>query len=279
MNNCGLCGQELLMIETLLGVNKLSDGNIICNKCLEKASNINQNLLHDFTNYSLDQIKEIFNEPQTKTQEVKIEDVEIQDDIVSSLQNSFRIPKMSLKEKKNEIEKQLKAAKANLSAFTRGEIKELPEILEDDEIIVAATDARHDKSANGLLLVTQKNMIYVRKIILSLPTIKIIPNEKIQSVSLINDPISPKMKVETDKDVLFYEFFCEKKDGEEFYFKIQDIYNNTSQQNQTTSEVSVEKHSSEQVFEQLEKLGSLREKGILTEHEFLEQKKKLLEKL
>ncbi|PTT26917.1 hypothetical protein DBR28_17545 [Chryseobacterium sp. HMWF028] len=42
---------------------------------------------------------------------------------------------------------------------------------------------------------------------------------------------------------------------------------------------STDKGDSGAIFEQLEKLGKLRENGILTDEEFAEQKKKLLDKL
>jgi hypothetical protein len=46
-----------------------------------------------------------------------------------------------------------------------------------------------------------------------------------------------------------------------------------------SSSSNVNKESTEVIFEQLEKLGKLREIGVLTEEEFAEQKKKLLERL
>ncbi|REC50414.1 hypothetical protein DRF67_00725 [Chryseobacterium pennipullorum] len=70
----------------------------------------------------------------------------------------------------------------------------------------------------------------------------------------------------------------DKEDAEKFYDVIRMIYNDPQKQNQNQSGRGKEV-SSEMVFEQLEKLGRLRESGILTDAEFTEQKRKLLEQL
>ena len=45
--DCALCGLPLTSMDTLLGENKLSDGGALCNKCLNKATNINKELVSD----------------------------------------------------------------------------------------------------------------------------------------------------------------------------------------------------------------------------------------
>ncbi|AZA85231.1 SHOCT domain-containing protein [Chryseobacterium lactis] len=78
----------------------------------------------------------------------------------------------------------------------------------------------------------------------------------------------------------------DKEDAEAFYGIIRPIYNNPVQQSQEqASPVNVVTNTvansifSLDILEQLEKLGKLRESGILTDTEFTEQKRKLLEQL
>ncbi|PTT26916.1 hypothetical protein DBR28_17535, partial [Chryseobacterium sp. HMWF028] len=78
-----------------------------------------------------------------------------------------------------------------------------------------------------------------------------------------------------------FECFMDKDDANSFYERIKAIYNNPKEQSPKKIDtpnrgVSI---SSEEVINQLEKLGKLRENGILTDAEFVEQKKKLLEQL
>ncbi|WP_415327507.1 SHOCT domain-containing protein [Chryseobacterium sp. MMS23-Vi53] len=69
----------------------------------------------------------------------------------------------------------------------------------------------------------------------------------------------------------------QSSNGANFYNKMKDFYNTTKPESK--QEIPIEKESPDKVFDQLEKLGNLHENGILTNEEFTEQKKKLLEKL
>ncbi|REC65990.1 hypothetical protein DRF59_14005 [Chryseobacterium flavum] len=71
----------------------------------------------------------------------------------------------------------------------------------------------------------------------------------------------------------------DKEDAEKFYDRIKGLYNNDQVSPQKQANYSVTEHSPQIIFDQLEKLGKLRENGILTDIEFTEQKRKLLEKL
>ncbi|PWN68119.1 hypothetical protein C1638_001725 [Chryseobacterium oncorhynchi] len=82
-----------------------------------------------------------------------------------------------------------------------------------------------------------------------------------------------------------FECYLDREDAEKFYDTIKGVYNQP--QESLTQPVEqpkkqtqpVKRLSTEEVFEQLEKLGRLRENGVLTDAEFAEQKKKLLEQL
>lgn len=61
------------------------------------------------------------------------------------------------------------------------------------------------------------------------------------------------------------------------YATIQSIINNNGREN--TKQEEVKESNTNNYLEELEKLAQLKEKGIITEEEFLESKKKILNKL
>lgn len=281
-NTCALCNAELTSIDTLLGENKLSDGGNLCNKCLDKVSSINQELLYNLSRFSIEDIKSLVQNGKTETENLSVEkSIESgvlilegrEPGLVSSTADSREFYKRRLKEIKYELEQ----VNANLSIFTKGEIKELPRILSANERIIAATDAQLLKSLDaGVLLVTHQRILSVSKGMFSNVIVNEYLNETIKGVSIINNPLSPVIKLHTEDKIVEFECFCDREDAERFYSFIKEIYNKAKPGDKIAEEV---KASSEAIFSQLEKLGKLRESGILTEQEFTEQKKKLLDQL
>jgi hypothetical protein len=277
-DHCGLCGKKLTSIDQMLGENRLSDGNVLCNTCLEKASNINQELLYDLHNFSIDDIKNLVQDGSLL--KVDITDGLAKNETLSVIAHSERdlLPREFYRKRLREIKAQLKRVNANLSVFTKGEIKELPYILANDEPILAVTDAQFLKTVDaGILLVTPKRMISVSKAMFGLPKVHEFPNETIREVSFRNHFISPVITIRTEEKTVEFECFFDKDDAQIFYDFISKIYNKESSSPQQESADAVLTDNS--VFEQLEKLATLRESGVLTEEEFAAQKKKLLEKL
>ncbi|MDQ0594021.1 hypothetical protein QFZ37_002390 [Chryseobacterium ginsenosidimutans] len=272
-DHCGLCGAEFTSMDTMLGENKLSDGNILCNKCLEKASNINQELLYGLNNFSINDIKRLIeNSKVRETGEISNENLPI---VINSEQGL--LSKDLYKKRLKEIKQQLDQLKANLSIFAKGEIKELPHILALDETILAITDAQFSKTVDaGILLATPKRIVSVSKAMFSPVKVNEYHNEDILEVSFVNSFLSPIIKIHTKDKIVEFESFLNKDYAEDFYNFIKKIYNKEESQKQSDEVKTV---SSEALFGQLEKLAQLRENGILTEEEFAEQKKKLLEKL
>lgn len=278
-NNCSLCNSELTSMDTLLGVNKLSDGGVLCNKCLDKISNINQELLYNLNMFSIDDINNLLQKGNTEpAQEVLKVEQNLPVLTVSEPQN---ISGEVYKRRKRKIKYELEKLRANLSVFTRGEIKELPYLISEEEKIIAITDAQFINTLDaGVLLVTPLRMLSLSKSMFGAAKINEYPNETIRSVSFVEDPRSPIIKLHLDEKVVEFECYMDKEDAEKFYNKIKTIYNAPPAEPQKQiSGVTVKERSSEEVFEQLEKLGKLRENGILTDAEFAEQKKKLLEQL
>jgi transcription elongation factor Elf1 len=75
-DHCGLCGKELTSIDTMLGENKLSDGNIICNSCLEKASAMNEELLSDLHRFSLKDLENLLQNGEIAQEETVQENID-----------------------------------------------------------------------------------------------------------------------------------------------------------------------------------------------------------
>jgi len=274
-DHCGLCGKKLTSIDTMLGENKLSDGNIICNSCLEKASAMNEELLSDLHRFSLKDLENLLHNGQIAQEETVQENIaENLPSIADSEQNA--LSKDLYKKRLKEIKKQLESLRANLSLFTKGEIKELPYVLDSDEKILAIIDAQFAKTTDaGILLVTPKRIISVSKAMFSPAKVNEFLNDNILEVSFVKNFVSPNIRIHTKEKTVEFESFFNKDYAEDFYHFISKIYNKEASKASSPEQNTV----SESVLEQLEKLGQLRENGILTEEEFTSQKKKLLEKL
>ncbi|WP_308005406.1 PH domain-containing protein [uncultured Chryseobacterium sp.] len=274
-DHCGLCGKELTSIDTMLGENKLSDGNIICNSCLEKASAMNEELLSDLHRFSLKDLENLLHNGEIAQEETVQENIaENLPSVADSEQNV--LSKDLYKKRLKEIKKQLESLRAKLSLFTKGEIKELPYILDLDEKILAIIDAQFAKTTDaGILLVTPKRIISVSKAMFSPAKVNEFLNDNILEVSFVKNFVSPNIRIHTKEKTVEFESFFNKDYAEDFYHFISKIYNKEASKASSPEQNTF----SESVLEQLEKLGQLRENGILTEEEFTSQKKKLLEKL
>lgn len=278
-NNCAFCKAELTSMDTLLGANMLSDGNVLCNKCLNIATNINEELLYNLNKFSIEDISKILNNEKPGSLEVAVNT----NQNLPALTNidSGQISRDVYKRRQRKIKQELEKLRANLSIFTKGEIKELPYLIPEDEPIIAITDAQFVNTlAAGILVATSKRLISVSKSMFGAAEINDYPNETIKAVSFVTDPRSPIIKLHLDEKIAEFECFMDKEDAEKFYDTIKAFYNApqklSSIQTDTVNKRAV---SSEEILNQLEKLGKLRENGILTDAEFTEQKKKLLEQL
>ncbi len=272
--NCALCNAELTSMDTLLGENKLSDGSVLCNTCLEKMSSINQELLDDLRKFSIDDIKKLIDDEKAEP-DLPVEQHE--DFPVSAVRDpqSF-ISGDVYKRRLKEIKYQLDKIGANLSVFTRGEIKALPRILAEEELILAATDAQFINTVDaGILLVTPARILSVSKSMFDAVKVAEYPNETIREISFVPNRVTPFITLHTENGEVKFECFRDREDAERFYNFAKKIYNQPKQieQQEKPEEKTI---PSETLYEQLEKLGELRERGILTQEEFAEQKKKLL---
>lgn len=152
---------------------------------------------------------------------------------------------------------------------TKKEIKSLPEILRDGELIKGLTSGFYDGNT-WLIVCTNYRLIFLDKgMIYGLKQVDI-PLDKVNSVQCETGLFFATVVVWDGASKIQIEQIA-KKHGKEFTNKVNDAlheYKNIGRQPQIVSTTDV--------ATQLMKLAELKEKGILTEDEFQIQKKKVL---
>lgn len=168
-----------------------------------------------------------------------------------------------------EIEAQIQALGKVDTFGTRKEIKSLPEILRKEECIKALTSGFYQGNT-WLIVCTNFRVIFLDKgMIYGLKQIDI-PLDKVNSVGCETGLFFATVVVWDGASKVLIENIS-KNEGKEFTNKVNDALHEYKRP-QTVVAVA----SGNDVASQLVKLAELKEKGILTEDEFLAQKKKLL---
>lgn len=244
MANCILCETKLgFTNRPTFGQGKLKDGNEICFPCFKKNGGTN----HKFKEMSINDLKALVDRNLEATEN-----------------NNSR-----LKEVKRQIENiQL----SNTSAFLgRREINELPSILASDEVVDNIVQGIYNKG-QGILVSTNRRLIFIDKGPIFGLKVEDFPLDRISSIQYEIGLLLGDIKIHTTGNVAKIEN-VEKASARSFS---EFVRNKLSQ----PKEVVVQNIASEpSALDQLEKLAKLRESGILSEEEFNDQKKKLLEKL
>ena len=287
---CVLCGTSLTSMDTLLGENKLSDGGILCNKCLNKATDANKDLIYNLINYNVIQIKDMLQNGNAEEEEYRgPEAAELKTEIplVASVPQSVQF-EFTQEEPSGSVEIKDRIAALNpvLSVLTDSEVNELANILDEDEKVIAIAEGTYEyNNLKGVVLATQKAIMFVDKSIFGEVFKNKFPFAKITSIQYDTNLMSSGLKVFTPgfiAEFTLYSRSAAKKfcESAEPYLLRPGSHSETGiEQKPQFRQEPVKKEAPEIVFGQLEKLGKLRDDGILTEEEFVEQKKKLLAKL
>ncbi|KMQ64928.1 hypothetical protein ACM46_12030 [Chryseobacterium angstadtii] len=292
---CALCITPLTAMDTLLGENKLADGGILCNKCLNKATNVNKDLVSDLANYSIVQIR---NMVLTDAGEEK-EEVEKVEEVIISQPRIVPTPSQSIQftytadapTRLDEIKDQIVATTAKLSIFVDREVEELVNILDKNEKLIAVAEGKYlYNDLEGIVVSTEKRIIFINKKILGGVFENEFPLHKVSSIQHDTGLISSTLKVYTPGFTAEFKLHL-KSAAKNFSEAVQDFIGSSGSQKaehkpqeRKPETVEIQQNSEQKedpaiIFEQLEKLGKLRELGVLTEEEFAEQKKKLLARL
>ncbi len=250
MSNCALCSKELKFMNTpTFGSGKLNDGGTVCTDCYKKINNVNPKIAFKLKNYTLFQIQEVLQEKLNE----------------ESSKNS----------KLNEIKEQIKNLNlSNASQFLgRKEINELPQILAVNENVNNIVQGTYN-NGSGILVSTNRRLIFIDKGLLYGLKVEDFPHDKISSIQYETGLLLAKIKIHTSGNIALIDN-VEKSSARQFSEFVRDYISQPKQQEQ----IVVQTPSETSILDQLEKLGKLKEMGILTEEEFSDQKKKLLEKM
>lgn len=247
MSNCGICTTKLKFTNTpTFGSGKLNDGNIVCTSCYKKINNVNPSIAFKLKKHSL---------------------IDIQN-LLQKKANADNSKNAKLDEIKSEI-KNLNLSNAS-TFFGRKEINELPQILADNEKIDHIIQGTYN-NGNGILVSTNRRLVFIDKGMFYGLKVEDFPLDKISSIQYETGLILGKVKIHTSGNIASIEN-VDKASSRLFAEYVRDKLSKPK-------EIISQNSSEPNVLEQLEKLGKLKDNGILTETEFSEQKAKLLEKL
>lgn len=316
---CALCGTPLTSMDTLLGENKLSDGSILCNKCFNKATNINKELVNTIGNFNLPEVRGIILSGKVDDLEPTIvaptlETPKIEVPVTTYFDpNSFQ--DYDQPTRLDDIKDQIVALNAKLSIFVDSEVKELVNVLENGEKLIAIAEGKYlHNSLEGIVFSTQRRVVFIDKKFFGGVDENEFMHDKIVSVEHNSSLLTSSLKINTPGFTAEFKLY-NKNAAKAFYDGVKDYigrsqkgqqqsfqqeapksvvndYTYTSQKQSSPQDIfqqtipkpqpassNARKEPAEVIFGQLEKLGKLRELGVLTEAEFAEQKKKLLERL
>ncbi|HEX9828188.1 MAG TPA: PH domain-containing protein [Flavobacteriaceae bacterium] len=228
------------------GAGKLSDGGIVCTACHKKINKANPSIAFKLKKHSVADIQALFQEKaeSESTKNAKLEEIKTE------------IKKLNLN---------------NVSTFFgRKEINELPQILAQNEKIDHIIQGTYNNGV-GILVSTNRRLVFIDKGLLYGLKVEDFPLDKISSIQYETGLLLGKVKIHTSGNIADIEN-VEKASARTF---AEFVRNKLSQPKEVVNQTNSEPN----VLEQLEKLGKLKESGILSEEEFFEHKKKLLAKM
>lgn len=246
MSTCSMCNTPLSFANKPLFYNKTCDGGTICTKCQSNLTKVNNFLISKIKTLST---AELINMVVTHQQE-----------------------KENKKEAKNELIEHLKSLNLPTTDFLKfgmNEIKELPNILNTDEVIDNLVVGSFDDKKIGLLISTNRRLLFVDKGILYGLKVEDFPLKSITSIQYSTGILMGEIKIHCSGNTATITN-VEKKSTRHF---AEYVRNRLSQ---TTNDTPVIHTTPTDIYDQLEKLGKLKENGIITEEEFQQQKSKLL---
>ena len=250
MSNCVMCSTSLKFMNTpTFGAGKLNDGGIVCTNCYKQINNANPSVAFKLKNYTLSQVQTILQEKEEA--------------------------KNSKNSKLDEIKAEIKNLNlSNTSTFLgRKEINELPQILSENEKVNNIIQGTYN-NGQGILVSTNRRLVFIDKGLLYGLKVEDFPLDKISSIQYETGLLLGKVKIHTSGNIATIDN-VEKSSARQFAEFVRDFLSQPKEQ----QPVYIQTNSETTVLDQIEKLAKLKDNGILSEEEFAEQKKKLLEKL
>ena len=173
-----------------------------------------------------------------------------------------------------EIEAQLRGLDDASRLFGRREIKELPNILWDSEQIHAVVQGVYD-SGQGILVSTDRRLIFVNKGMIYGLKVEDFPNEKITSIQYETKLLMGSITIFASGNKAVVSAVVPKDQVRAFAEGVRARLAAGSASAATPPSASGGS-TVDGMVDQLEKLAVLKEKGILTEEEFAAKKKQIL---
>ncbi|OCA79891.1 hypothetical protein BBH99_17450 [Chryseobacterium contaminans] len=171
----------------------------------------------------------------------------------------------------DEIKEELDKLDINPTIFARKEIHALPDILSVDERIIYLVEGRNKITQHHIILVaTDRRLMFVDKEFMYGLTVEDYSYTKISSIQYETAMMLASIDIQVSDDLVEIDGVG-KYEAKLFCEKVRDFMSRPKEYIQHTSEPSL--------LDQLEQLGRLKESGILSEEEFNEQKKKIINKL
>lgn len=184
---------------------------------------------------------------------------------------------------KEAIEKFMRRYGFNPS-YTKSEIKELPEILNFDEVLCGLLEGflkkvhNRDINGTGLVIATNKRIIFFRKTFIGTVTKEEIPVSKISSSSYRKGILFGSIAIVTSNNEAVVEQ-CDKENAKKFIDSVQKVISEHESSQRKVVPPAIPQSANDKYaidLNQLEKIFDLKQKGILTEEEYLTQKAKIL---
>ena len=166
-----------------------------------------------------------------------------------------------------EIKKQIEGSNILTAFSARKEIKELPNILQEGEKLEALIVGNYN-NATGVLVCTDRRLIFIDKGLLYGLKVEEFPIDKISSVSYSTGLLLGKFTITSIKDAVIKN--VDKLQIRPFAEHV------TNKLNSKKKETPPSPNLEGDVVSKLERLAVLKEKGILTDDEFAEQKANIL---
>lgn len=238
-----MCSKELTFFnQPLLPVNVFSDGTKVCAACFTK---IDSKMAISLKKYTLADVER-----------------SMQSKGVSLVEQNKRLA---------EIRGQIAQLGFNdrSAIWGRKEIDELPRVLGAEEKVDNLVLGMYN-NALGMLISTDRRLIFIDKGMVALK-VEDFPLDKISSIQYETGVLFGSITIHTSANIAMIDK-VEKESARRFAEGARDKLSRPK----AATAANVVQPS---VLEQLEKLGKLKDSGILSEAEFDEQKKKLLERL
>lgn len=171
----------------------------------------------------------------------------------------------------DEIKEELDKLDINPTIFARKEIHALPDILSVDERIVYLVEGRNKNTQHHIILVaTDRRLMFVDKEFMYGLTVEDYSYTKISSIQYETAMMLASIDIQVSDDLVEIDGVG-KYEAKLFCEKVRFFMSHPKEYIQHISEPSL--------LDQLEQLGRLKENGILSEEEFNEQKKKIINRL